>query len=308
MEAREVIAQGISAWNQWRNDHPSYAWGEYDLTHICAPAKYRLPISRPDLAGIDLKGRDLTGANFEGCILQGVDLRRALLSGANFNDADLTGANLCGASLVGSHGTNTTFRQTNLLGADCRDTCFRYCDFEHACLNEVDLRGAQVSDSLVYGIAAWAINSGNAKQSNLHITKYGLGDARIINSSIYQLPENTATVDSIELAVLLHLLSNHPNPATILDLLSTRIVLILGRFTEERKRVLDAIREHLHGTRYCPVMFDFVTVKILPGVRQHHLSTAELAFCSVRGRTLGERPARQLPGEFPPDSHIFPEP
>ena len=45
-----------------------------------------------------------------------------------------------------------------------------------------------------------------------------------------------------------------------------------------------------------------------PGVRQYHLSTAELAFCSVQGSTLSERPAMPLPAEFPPDSRIFAEP
>ena len=273
MDARELLAQGITEWNQWRSEHHSYAWGEYDLTHIGAPAKYRLPISRPDLSGMNLKGKDLTGVNFEGCILQRVDFSRALLDGANFNDADLTEANLSGASLVGSRGTNTTFCQANLYGADCRNSQFRHCDFENACLNETDIGGACISESLVYGIAAWSIKSENSIQSNLHITKYGLGDARIINSSIYQLPQNTATVDSIELAVLLHILTNYPNPATILNLLSTRIVLILGRFTEERKQVLDSIREHLNGTKYCPVMFDFVK----PGNRNFTETVSTLA-------------------------------
>jgi hypothetical protein len=273
MEAREAIGDGVAAWNRWRDDHPSHSWAEYDLTHLFASPKYQIPISHPDLSGADLKGRDLTGANFEGCILRRVDLSQALLSRANFDYADLTGANLCGATLVGSHGTNTSFRQANLLGADCRHARFLHSDFEHACLNETDLRDAQFSESVVNGIAAWAIKSANSRQSNLHITKYDLGDARIINSSIYQLPENTATVDSIELAVLLHLLTNHPNPGTIVDLLSTRIVLILGRFTAERKPVLDAIREHLRGTRYCPVMFDFVK----PGNRNFTETVSALA-------------------------------
>jgi uncharacterized protein YjbI with pentapeptide repeats len=273
MEAREIICQGASAWNRWRDDHPSYAWGDYDFTHYFAPPKYRLPISRPDLSEISLRGKDLSSANFEGCILRGADLRGTSLAGADFSYADLTGADLRGASLIGSHGSNTTFHQAILLNADCRDTRFHNCDFEHACLNGADLRGARISDSLVYGIAAWGINSEKSEQGNLHITEFGLGDAGIINSPMYQLPVNTATVDSIDLAVLLHLLTNYSNPASILNLLSTRIVLVLGRFTEERKRFLDKIRDTLRGTRYCPVMFDFVK----PGNRTFTETVSTLA-------------------------------
>ena len=40
--------------------------------------------------------------------------------------------------------------------------------------------------------------------------------------------------------------------------LTSKVVLILGRFTPERKVVLDAIREELRRRHYLPVLFDFV--------------------------------------------------
>ena len=38
---------------------------------------------------------------------------------------------------------------------------------------------------------------------------------------------------------------------------TTKVVLILGRFTPERKAVLDALRNILHTKDYVPIMFDF---------------------------------------------------
>jgi len=35
------------------------------------------------------------------------------------------------------------------------------------------------------------------------------------------------------------------------------VVLILGRFTDERKAVLDALREELRKRDYLPILFDF---------------------------------------------------
>jgi hypothetical protein len=43
----------------------------------------------------------------------------------------------------------------------------------------------------------------------------------------------------------------------LINTLTSKVILILGRFSTERKLVLDAIRESLAEKRYLPVMFDF---------------------------------------------------
>jgi len=43
----------------------------------------------------------------------------------------------------------------------------------------------------------------------------------------------------------------------VIDTITSKVVLILGRFTPERKRVLDALREELRKRNYSPVLFDF---------------------------------------------------
>jgi len=51
-------------------------------------------------------------------------------------------------------------------------------------------------------------------------------------------------------------LDTETNEAKI-GFLTGKVVLILGRFTPERKAILDAIREELRKRNYTPVLFDF---------------------------------------------------
>jgi hypothetical protein len=43
----------------------------------------------------------------------------------------------------------------------------------------------------------------------------------------------------------------------VVDTIARKLVLILGRFTPERKLVLDALRKELRTRNYLPVVFDF---------------------------------------------------
>jgi hypothetical protein len=61
----------------------------------------------------------------------------------------------------------------------------------------------------------------------------------------------------------------------VIDTITSKAVLILGRFTDERKAVLDALREELRKRDYLPILFDFEkprdrdtdeTIKLLAGM------------------------------------------
>jgi hypothetical protein len=43
----------------------------------------------------------------------------------------------------------------------------------------------------------------------------------------------------------------------VIDTIVSKVVLILGRFTPDRKAVLDAIRDEIRKYNYLPVLFDF---------------------------------------------------
>jgi hypothetical protein len=81
-----------------------------------------------------------------------------------------------------------------------------------------------------------------AKQSNLNITRDN---------------EPIITVDNLEVAQFIYLLLYNEKIRDVINTITTKVVLILGRFTPERIAVLDAIRNELRKHNYSPVLFDF---------------------------------------------------
>ena len=50
---------------------------------------------------------------------------------------------------------------------------------------------------------------------------------------------------------------NNKKIREVIDTITSKLVLILGRFTPERKAILDALRDTLRERNYLPVVFDF---------------------------------------------------
>lgn len=180
-----------------------------------------------DLSGARLQSVELFGANLEGANLRGADLSYSTLIEAQFIDADLSNAELSYTTL---HGTN--FRGADLSGAT----------LENSVLVDAHLEGAIIVNCSIYGIAAWNVGLEGTKQSNLNISRFD---------------EPTITVDNLEVAQFIYLLLNNKKIREVIDTVTTKVVLILGRFTPERKAILDALREELRKRDYLPVLFDF---------------------------------------------------
>ena len=69
--------------------------------------------------------------------------------------------------------------------------------------------------------------------------------------------EPTITVDNLKVAQFIYLLLNNHEIRDVIDTITSKVVLILGRFTDERKKVLDTLRDELRRRNYLPVLFDF---------------------------------------------------
>ena len=165
------------------------------------------------------------------------DLSKADLSGANLVKASLFQARLYDAKLGGADLSNTSVIGANFGGADLSGA-----RLQHASLADTDFMGADLTGCRIYGVSAWNLKLESAKQQNLIITKEN---------------EPEITVDNIEVAQFVYLLLHNQKVRDVIDTITSKVVLILGRFTDERKAVLDALREELRKRNYLPILFVF---------------------------------------------------
>src|SRR5262249_880069 len=116
-------------------------------------------------------------------------------------------------------------------------------DLWAATLVDTDLTGADLTGARVHSVSAWrVIVDKRTKQQDLIIT---------------DVDEPTVTVDNVEVAQFVYLLLHNEKIRDVIDTVGKKAVLILGRFTPERKAVLHALREELRKRDYVPILFDF---------------------------------------------------
>jgi hypothetical protein len=228
-EHLHLLRSGVKQWNEWRIANPNALidLSESDLSRV---------------TNIRIAGANLSGAN-----LRNADLSYSYLKDMNCEDADLTDARLINTNLAGS-----CFRRATLLGAnisradlyrvDLTGANLRGARLVGASLVETILVGADLTGCSIYGAAVWKVVLGDTKQSNLIISPPD---------------EPTVTVDHVRVAQFIYLLLDNRELRHVIDSITSKVVLILGRFTPERKSILDAIRDELRKRDYLPVLFDF---------------------------------------------------
>lgn len=217
-------------------------------------------LSEAELSSTNLTGAQLSKANLSGAQLYEAYLNIANLSQANFSNvllegADLSNANFSNANLEGANLSKANLSKTNFEGAD-----LLRAKLEGSIFLETNLMNANLENAKIYGVSAWDIKVEGLKQKNLIISKDN---------------EPIITVDNIEVAQFIYLMLNNKKIRDVIGTIANKGVLILGRFTTNRKPILDAIREKLRELDYLPIMFDFEkaeerdfteTIKILAGM------------------------------------------
>jgi hypothetical protein len=238
-------------WNAWREQSPR---GRPDLSGADLTSSNLMDTN---LCRANLQGADLAGAYLIGAQLHGADLREAILSKADLevalaSRANLSGAKLDGARLRGTFMLHAKLRKADLRGADLVGANLFRADLTGADLRGANLNGANLVETLVegatfdgcrvYGTSIWGLRGTPKSQVDLIFTP---------------VKEPPITVDNLQVAQFVFLIRNNPEIRNVIDTIGKKGVLILGRFSRERKAVLDAIREKLRQMGYIPMVFDF---------------------------------------------------
>ncbi|GLC78325.1 pentapeptide repeat-containing protein [Lacrimispora brassicae] len=177
--------------------------------------------------GAKITFADLVDTHFESCTFRNVNMRVTAIGSATF--------------------TNCVFEDADLSYCSSKDTSFEGSEFintklEHINFVSSNFKNAKLINCSVYGISSWDLDLKDSVQKNLVITKE---DQPVI------------TVDNIELAQFIYLMINNSRLRNIIDTITSKVVLVLGNFSPQRKAVLDEIRERLRQHDFVPVMFDF---------------------------------------------------
>jgi len=207
--------------------------------------------------GASFRASVLDGTTFELAWLDGVDFTEVKCRETNFRRAHMRDVKLGGVDLRGCDFTEADLRRADLKAADLRDACLagadlrravlsgaqlQGADLSHANLSGADLRGADLTGASVYGVSAWDVLLDDAVQRGLVIVPPD---------------QSRITVDDLEVAQFVYLMYQNPKIRRVIDTITSRAVLILGRFTPERKVILDGIREELRRRDWVPILFDF---------------------------------------------------
>jgi uncharacterized protein YjbI with pentapeptide repeats len=255
-----ILEQGVVEWNKWREKHPEI-WPHLrgiflEGASLAEVNFFHAFLEETDLTEADLRGANLQeaqlsradlrwvhldSAHLEGADLSEVDLFQAQLPGAHMEGARLNGANLTKANLFGAHLEGAQLNGANLTEANLFKADLNGASLMRALLVETNLEKANLTGCSIYGISAWRLKLDGSRQTNLVITDSG--------------PD--VTVDNLEVAQFVYLMLNNKKIRDVIDTIGAKGVLILGRFIEERKAVLDAIRNKLRELDFVPMMFDF---------------------------------------------------
>jgi uncharacterized protein YjbI with pentapeptide repeats len=215
------LNEGVAAWNAWRVENPS---------------------TKPILRRADLRNKNLSGADFHSASLLEARLSHADFTKANFAGAQLRRAYLSEANLSGADLSDADLRRANLRKANLMGAVLCSAKLEGTILVDTVLTDADLTGCRVYGVAAWALKLKRAIQQDLVITPKR---------------KTEITVDNVEIAQFIYLLLHNKKIRGAINSITSKAVLILGRFTAERKTVLDGLRKELRKRDYVPILLDF---------------------------------------------------
>jgi len=246
------IKKGSHSWNSFRNTDEGTRPVLRDINFVSELPNPQNIYSLPELSDYDFKNCDLHGCSFRNgtynnCKFDYSSINWADLVDAYFYDCTFIDVSMRVSKIGDGHFIKCNFTNADLSYCSAENTDFTGSIFDNTKLEyirfvECNFSETKISSCYFYGTSTWDITVENSIQKNIIITKED---------------DNIITVDNIELAQFIYLLINNAKLRDVINTITSKIVLILGNFSKERKIVLDDIRNQLRKYDYIPILFDF---------------------------------------------------
>jgi len=246
------IKKGSKSWNDFRITENGIRPVLRDIDFAKEFPNPSTPYNLPELDKFDFSNCDLHGCSFRNgtynnCKFDSSSINWADLVDAYFYQCSFINVSMRVSKIGNGHFIDCNFENADLSYCSAEDTDFTGSKFENTCLEFIRFVKCNFSETIIYscflyGTSTWDIIVEKSKQKDNIITSRD---------------DNLITVDNIELAQFIYLLINNFKLRDVIDTISSKVVLILGNFSKERKVILDSIRDELRKYNYIPVLFDF---------------------------------------------------
>lgn len=280
----EILREGVDFWNQWREKNPTIIpdLSDYNLTgnkfggiNFSNANLQKTGLGYTELTSANLNNANLSHAAFRGALVHSSTFQKANLFGTLFLQANLMACDFTNANLYKAKLNETQMKYAILNGANLQLASLNYAGLSEAKINNADLQNASLSCANLMDTEIINSNLKGANLTGANCIGTNFSNSNIENYNIYGISvwdikdeglkqkdliislEPRITVDNLEVAQFLYLLLNNRNIRSVIDNITSKAVLILGRFTEERLDILDSIRNELRKHNYLPILFDF---------------------------------------------------
>lgn len=292
----EILSKGVEFWNNYRRTHPEFVpdlsesnLSRFNLNSInLKRANLRYSIvseaySPNTISNADLEDADLSHSILDACILKYTNLTNANLLNVRICEAGLVqpsfiSANLRNINLHGAFLGRVSLQRCILDEASIEKTRFYQCSFDQLSFHQAQLSNLDFSNHNFYRASFSDTVWENVKVDNCEFVDANFNRASFNNCSFrscditgvstWNISYDEATkfsslfaggfqLDSLEVAQFINLLQDNKKFRNVIDTVTTKVVLILGRFGEETKPILDAISLEIKRIGLLPVIFDF---------------------------------------------------
>jgi hypothetical protein len=150
---------------------------------------------------------------------------------------------------------NADLFQANLMGANLANADLSNAHLNAACLVQCKVEGSNFRGAWVYGTSVWELDGTPDDESELNMMPMSTYTPSGFKESLEGVQ---ITVDNLRLAQFIYLLTSNKQLRDIIDTITSKVILILGRFSDKRKLTLDVLRQQIQKyPGYVPVVFDF---------------------------------------------------